>query len=291
MFAAIAQQKSFAAAARDMSVSPPVATRMLADLEAELGVQLLVRTTRQVSLTSAGTRFLDAIIPALAQLHEAEAMARQNQANLVGDLKVNAPLSFGQRFLATAVNRFRVLHSGVRLNLTLTDEMIDIVAADADMALRISEPPRDKSTIRRKICKVPRILAGAPSYLVQHGTPQTAADLKDHSLLGYSTSREAQVWRLTSGDADVTVSSFCFECNNGEVLAELATLGEGIVMLPEFILKAEIAKGSLVKILPDWKPPQLWLTATYPPYSVLPAKVSAFTSFIEDAIGPELLSV
>jgi DNA-binding transcriptional LysR family regulator len=87
----------------------------------------------------------------------------------------------------------------------------------------------------------------------------------------------------------VTISRFCFECNNGEVLADLAAMGEGVVLLPEFIVKPALGHRTLVPILSGWHPPQLWLTATYPPYAILPAKVSAFTSFIEDAIGPDML--
>jgi DNA-binding transcriptional LysR family regulator len=290
IFVEVSDRKSFSSAAKALHMSPPAVTRQIGDLEIDLGVQLLVRTTRQVSLTQSGRRYLDQIRPLLRQLSDADSMVRSDQVSLTGDLTINAPLSFGQKYLPTAVSRFRILHRNVRLTLELTDRFIDIVNSDADMALRISEIPKEKSALWRKICKVPRLLVAAPAYLARNSKPAAAADLASHICLGYCAGRDAIEWRLQSaGHKPAIHSRFDFTCNNGDVLAEMACRGEGIALLPAFIVEDHLADGSLVTLLEQWQAPPLWLTAYYPPYTVLPAKVKAFTTFIEDAVGPAML--
>ncbi len=290
IFMAVAEHSAFAAAARRLNLSPSVVTRAVAELEAELGVQLFVRTTRKVALTSVGTQFAGKAAKAIAQLKDAEDFIRTEQNSLAGELRVNAPLSFGLHFLATAVARFRSIYGGVSLKLSLTDSFIDIVSADTDMALRISGPPKDKSTIWRKICPVPRVLVASPNYLERRGIPTEPHQLSEHDCLGYSNLASGLEWTFTApGQQKQNVSpAFCFECNNGEVLADLASLGEGITLLPHFIVEKHLAEGKLKTILVDWHSPEIWLTAYYPPYDVLPAKVKAFTSFIEDSIGTSM---
>ncbi len=290
IFMAVAELAAFAAAARRLNLSPSVVTRVVAELEAELGVQLFVRTTRKVALTSAGAQFAEKAAKAISQLKEAEDFIRAEQNSLAGELRVNAPLSFGQHFLATAVSRFRSIYSDVSLKLSLTDSFIDIVSADYDMALRISGAPKDKSTIWRKICPVPRVLVASPNYLERRGIPTEPLQLSDHNCLAYSNLASGLEWSFTSpSKPKQTVSpKFCFECDNGEVLADLASLGEGITLLPHFIVEKHLAQEKLKTILVDWQSPEIWLTAYYPPYDVLPAKVKAFTSFIEDSIGTSM---
>lgn len=286
-FAEVARRASFSAAARALNLSPPAVTRLVAELETDLGVQLLVRTTRKVALTTAGEAYLERAVAALAQLRAADDFVRQEQNMLAGRLRVSAPLSFGLRYLATAVSRFRVLYDRINLMLELDDRMVDIVAEDFDMALRISGPPADKSTIWRKIAPVPRLMAASPEYLARQGRPDHPLDLRQHNCLGYSNLAGGMSWVLRHGGKEETVpsSGFCFTCNNGDVLADLAELGEGIVLLPRFIIGERLAEGRLVEVLPAWKSPEIWLTGYYPPYQKLPAKVETFTRFIEDAMG------
>jgi DNA-binding transcriptional LysR family regulator len=290
IFIAVAEHSAFAAAARRLNLSPSVVTRVVAELEAELGVQLFVRTTRKVALTAAGAQFAGKAASAIAQLKAAEDFIRAEQNSLSGELRVNAPLSFGMRYLATAVSRFRALNGEVSLKLSLTDSFIDIVSADYDMALRISGAPKDKSTIWRKICPVPRVLVASPNYLERRGVPTEPRQLDEHNCLGYSNLASGIEWTFTSpSKSKQTVTPvFCFECDNGEVLADLASLGEGITLLPKFIVEKYLTEGKLKTILLDWQAPEIWLTAYYPPYDVLPAKVKAFTRFIEDSIGTSM---
>jgi DNA-binding transcriptional LysR family regulator len=286
-FVEVAEKQSFSAAGRALNQSAPAMTRLVAELETSLGVQLLVRTTRSVSLTLAGTHYLAAVKPLLANLARADENARDEQHGLRGKLRINAPMSFGQAFLPKVISRFRILHHAIDVELTLDDAFIDITTGGFDMALRISAPPRDKSTIWRKICLIPRVLVASPQYLERRGTPATAHDLADHNCLAYAGASETPLWRLSNG-SEAKVSRFCFICNNGDVLADLATLDEGVTLLPVFIVAKHLATGRLRTVLNAWTAPDIWLTAYYPPYVQLPAKVKAFTAFIEDVIALDL---
>ena len=286
-FAEVASHGSFTAAAKALNTSPPAVTRLVAELERELGVQLLVRTTRKVALTSAGRLYLDKAQVLLKDMKSADEAVRAAQHQLAGTLRVSAPLSFGLRYLATAISRFRILHDQINIALTLDDGMADLIADEFDMALRISGPPKDLSAIWRKIAPMPRVIIAAPSYLGRRGTPQNARDLREHSCLGYAHLADGPSWVLTKRGRSETVpaSAFCFSANNGDVLADLAVLGEGIALLPRFIVEERLASGALTEILPDWKAPEIFLSATYPPFEKLPAKVAVFTRFIEDALA------
>ena len=286
IFLEVADRASFAAAARALGLSRSVVTRQIADLENHLGVQLLVRTTRRVALTAPGALYAEKMRAVLRDYDRTMEEVRDAQHTMRGELRISAPLSFGIRFLPNAIARFRILYPDLKLRLDLTDRFVDILADDYDMALRISGPPSDRSTIWRKICEVPRGLFAAPGYLARRGEPERPEDLANHACLAYSNSAEPETWRLSRGEeqADVTLDAR-LSCNNGDVLRDLAIVGEGIVLLPWLIVADSLEAGLLAPVLPDWAPPAVWLTAFYPPYERLPAKVDAFTRFIVDAVG------
>jgi DNA-binding transcriptional LysR family regulator len=289
IFLEVAERRSFAEASRRLGLSRSVVTRQVADLESELGAQLLVRTTRSVSLTVAGTIFAERMRVLVRDIDRAVELVRDQQATLKGPLKLSAPLSLGMRFLPDAVARFGILYPEVTLTLDLSDRFVDILSEDYDMALRISGPPADLSTIWRKICRVPRLVAAAPAYIERHGAPAAPADLASHRCLAYTNSSEPDVWHFTERTGETVQAGFdpAFSSNNGEVIADLAAAGEGLAFLPAFILADHLAEGRLVEVLAGWRTPPVWLTAFYPPYAALPAKVAAFTTFIEDAIAAE----
>jgi DNA-binding transcriptional LysR family regulator len=290
VFLEVAERQSFAAAARSQSIPRSVATRYVAELEAELGVQLLVRTTRRVSLTVAGRLYADRIKGVVGEIDRTNEFLRQQQGAVKGLLRVSAPLSLGLRFLPGAIAQFRSLYPDIELKLNLTDRFVDILGEDFDMALRISGPPSDKSTIWRKICGVPRILVASPAYLLRMGTPKTPADLTAHHCLGYSNFAGGDHWMLrniATGEEQSAHVTLPFECDNGDVVGELAALGEGVALLPRFIVSRRLEKGDLIAILVQWRPLEIWLTAFYPPYETLPAKVSLFTRFIEQIVASD----
>ena len=209
----------------------------------------------------------------MTEIESAKEWMREQQGAVAGALRVSAPLSLGIRFLPGAIARFRAQFPEVDLKLNLTDRFVDMLGEEFDMALRISGPPADKSTIWRKICVVPRLLVAAPAYLQRAGAPKAPEDLARHSCLGYSHFVGGDLWTLREAVTGETRSAqvrLPFECDNGDVVADLAKLGEGIALLPRFIVARHLETGALTPVLAGWRPPEIWLTAFYPPYEIAP---------------------
>jgi DNA-binding transcriptional LysR family regulator len=180
------------------------------------------------------------------------------------------------------LSQFATLYPQTHVSLTLSDSFVDIVEEGYDLAIRISGPPDDKSTIWRKICEVQRMLVASPAYLRARGTPATPDDLADHACLSYRSDARDESWELSRGPSRrVHKAVGSFSANNGDILAQLAINGEGIALLPRFIVDEDIAAGRLVEILSGWDAPQIWLTLYYPPYERLPLRVATFSDFFE----------
>ncbi|MGX5668583.1 LysR family transcriptional regulator [Rhizobium daejeonense] len=285
IFLAVAKERSFVAAARQLSMTAPTVTRAVSALEERLGVQLLLRTTRHVSLTSAGAVYAARIEPVVEAFEAVADEVRAETGHAAGLIRLNVPLSLGQRILPDVVSGFRVENPGISVSLTLTDRFIDIVSDSFDLAIRISEPPRDKSTIWRKICPVRRMLVASPGYLAANGTPKSPDDLDEAACIAYDEEALSETWELSSAGRTRKVrAGQVLAGNNGELTARLAENGEGIVLLPAFIVERAIADGHLVQILPEWQAPELWLTLYYPPYEKLPMRVAKFSDFFENFV-------
>ncbi|SHN11615.1 LysR family transcriptional regulator [Roseibium suaedae] len=282
IFLAVAEQRSFVAAARELSMTAPTVTRAVSSLEDQLGIQLLLRTTRHVSLTSAGAVYAARIAPLLDRFEQVNEELREEQGDVAGLIRINAPMSLGQQILPDVVAGFRVDHPQTVLSLSLTDRFIDIVSDDFDLAIRISEAPRDKSTIWRKLCPVRRVLVASPGYLAANGVPQAPEDLERHTCLAYDERSASETWELRSqGKTRKIRAGQTLAGNNGELIARLAANGEGIALLPHFIVEEALQGGQLQQVLEDWSPPELWLTLYYPPYDRLPMRVARFSDFFE----------
>ena len=286
VFLTVAAQQSFAGAARQLGMTPASVTRTIAALEARLGVQLLVRTTRQVSLTSAGAGYAARVTPLAEALAEAADQIREAQGITSGRLRISAPLSLGVKVLPAVLSQFGALYPQTHLDVSLSDRFVDIVEEDYDLAIRISGPPSDKSTIWRKICRVPRVLVAAPGYLTARDTPQRPEDLAEHDCLGYRDDLGAEIWQLSNGKRQHSHKAIGrLSANNGDLLAKLVLQGEGIALLPRFIIEDDIAAGRLAAVLPDWSTPEIWLTLYYPPYAQLPLRVATFSDFFETYVN------
>ena len=285
VFLAVAELGSFAGAARQLAMTPASVTRTIAALERRLGVQLLVRTTRQVSLTSAGAVYAARVGPLSEGLAKAAEETREEQGIASGIIRISTPMSLGLKVLPPILSQFATLYPQTHVSLTLTDRFVDIVEDSYDLAIRISGPPDDKSTIWRKICEVQRVLVASPSYLAARDPLATPDDLAGHACLSYRFDAREEQWELTKGPSRrVHNASGAFSANNGDLLARLAVNSEGIALLPRFIVGDDLAAGRLVEVLPDWSAPQIWLTLYYPPYERLPLKVATFSDFFETYI-------
>lgn len=191
-------------------------------------------------------------------------------------------MSFGQRLLPGLVDDFRLAFPLIALRIHLTDRLVDIVEAGADLAIRISAAPTDKSTIWRKICEVPRMAVAAPHLFERYPRPRTPDDLALCPCLSYSADKTPELWRLDHGAAKRThVAGQDIASNNGDFLYELVRAGAGLAVLPEFIVRDGLRDGTVEQILPDWQVAPLWLSLYYPPYETLPPLVATFTDFFE----------
>lgn len=281
-FLAVAEQRSFSGAARQLAMTPASVTRTIAALEDQLGVQLLLRTTRQVSLTSAGAVYAARVAPLAQGLAKAATDTQEQHGQTVGVIRISAPMSLGLKVLPAVLSQFAAVHPQTHVALTLSDSFVDIVDEDFDLAIRISGPPSDKSTVWRKICKVPRMLVASPALLLRHGTPQGPEDLQRIACLSYGDEAREETWELSKGTSPRRhLAKGGFSANNGDLLARLAAQGEGVALLPHFIVEADLRANRLVQILPEWHAPDIWLTLYYPPYDHLPVRVATFSDFFE----------
>lgn len=279
-FLKVAELRSFAAAGRAMGRTPTAVTRAVSALEDSLGTQLLVRTTRSVALTSAGAVYAARVAPLVEGLQDAAATLREDSGTLTGTLRLNAPQSLGVRVLPGALAAFRDAHPEVALRVSLTDRFVDIMEEDCDLAIRISAPPRDKSTIWRKICHVERLLVAAPDHPATRAT--CPEDIPPEQRLGYGATAAGEAWDLRGETRTASLrAGQGLTANSGDLLAPLAEEGRGVALLPRFIVDEALRAGRLVPVLPDWRPPDIWLTLYYPPYEVLPARVATFSDLFE----------
>lgn len=287
VFARVAALGSLSGAARALGMSQTMATKHMAALERRLGVRLLHRTTRRVSLTEPGRRYLEHVERILAEVAEADALAAAERVEITGALRVNAPTSFGARELAPLLPDFARLNAGLRVELGLNDRVIDLVDEGWDVAIRIGTVA-DQTLIARKLAPCRLLLAAAPAYLAAHGRPRSPADLASHNCLGYTLSTVVGPTRWQFGpDGAVKVAvSGNLVANNGDALVAAAVAGQGLVYQPTFILGDDIRAGRLVAIELDAPPVTLaGVFAVYPGLRRPPAKIRAFVDFLAERYG------
>jgi DNA-binding transcriptional LysR family regulator len=284
-FTKVVQHNSFAAAARDLRLSRSAVSKYVIELEEELGVALLSRTTRSVTPTENGQAYYERCLAILAEVEEAERVATQSQGEVRGLLRINAPMSFGTLHLARAVADFMQKYPQLRIQLVLSDQQIDPVQEGFDVTLRIADLP-SSSMIARKIAPAQRVICASPSYLAQRGTPQHPSDLRDHACLTYGHLATGNQWKLTGPDGDHWIAIPWTLCsNNAEALRDAAVNGLGIALLPTFIAGADIQQGRLATILTSYKAPEVSIYAIYPETRHLSPKVRVFIDFLVERFG------
>jgi DNA-binding transcriptional LysR family regulator len=284
-FTKVVQHGSFAAAAREMQLSRSAVSKYVIDLEQELGVQLLVRTTRSASPTENGQAYYERCLAILADLEEADVTVTRLQAEPRGILRVNAPMSFGTLHLGPALSDFMERYAELQIQLILSDQQIDPVQEGFDVTLRIADLP-SSSLIARKIAPARRVVCASPSYLQRRGTPQRPSDLREHDCLTYGHLATGKQWKLTGPDGEHWISIPWTLCtNNAEVLCDAAVRGRGIALLPTFIAAAELRRGSLQTILESYEAPEISIYAIYPETRHLSVKVRVFIDFLIERFG------
>lgn len=263
LFMRVARTGSFSAAARELGLSQPSASRILALLEHEIGVALLTRTTRAVTLTEAGADYLTRIEPVLAALEEADHAVR-GTGELRGTLRIGLSSSFGVRELIPRLPPFLELHPALRLDLRMSDQRQELVQDGVDVAFRFGALT-NSSAVARRLATPPRLLAASPAYLARAGVPRTPADLARHSLIIGPSGAGTEAWsfRRDKRTASVRVEGrIRISASEGATAAAVA--GLGIVSTALWACRAELESGTLVQVLTDWPMAAVELHAVFP---------------------------
>jgi DNA-binding transcriptional LysR family regulator len=285
VFVTVVVEQGFSAAAKRLDSTPAAVSRRIKALEQRLGVRLLQRTTRRLKLTEAGELYFREVSRLLGELRNVEQQLDEVTGQATGELRIVAPMSFGQRRLAPVVARFALKHPMLRITMRLEDRETDIVSEGLDLAIRIAYPS-DSSLVARPIRAVPRYFCASPEYLARRGTPQTPRDLLQHDCLHYSVITEREEWTFGGAEGDETIAIKGVFCsNNGEVLAEAAMQGLGITLLPDFIVEEALADGRLVHILENRQRSPLTLSVLYPSRQHVPAKTRLFIDYMVEQFG------
>lgn len=286
-FTEVVNHSGFAAAGRHLGLSRSVVNKLVAQLEADLGVRLLQRTTRRVSPTDSGRAYYERCVNILAEVTAAELAVTQLQGEPKGTLRLNAPMSFGTLHLAEAIAAFMAQYPDIQVQLTLNDRFVDLIEEGFDVTLRIAELKPDESLVRQIIAPIRRVLCAAPGYLQAHGTPLHPDDLRTHDCLNYGHLATGSQWRLSGPDQTYTVPIRCrYFSNNGEVLREGAIAGIGIALLPTFIVGQALQNGKLTVILPHYCPPPIAAALCYGTNRHLSTKIQLLTAFLQDWFKP-----
>ena len=283
---AVVETGSFSKAAERLGLAKSVVSRRVSLLEAQLGVQLLQRTTRSLSLTGPGQQFHQRAARILAELDEAEQSIMDASAELRGAIRIAAPLSFGLRHLAEALNAFLCQHPAIELDMDLNDREVNLVEEGFDMAVRIGAL-RDSTLLARRLGSVRFATCASPDYLARHGLPRHPRELEHHTGLHYSNVTLKQAWRFDNDGREplTAIPGIRLRANNGDVLAAAAVAGLGVVSSPTFIVSDLIVAGRLRTILDDFRRPAVGLYAVYPPGRLMPRRVQVFTDFLAERFG------
>jgi DNA-binding transcriptional LysR family regulator len=279
-FAKVVELGSFSEAGRALRLSRSAVSKYIGELEDELGVQLLNRTTRRVSPTENGQAYFERVLGILGDLDAADQAVTQLQATPRGLLRVNAPMSFGTLQLGPAIAEFMQLYPELRIQLVLSDENVDPLQDGLDVTLRIADL-ESSSLIARKIVPIARVICASPDYFGARGVPSHPNDLRDHNCLTYGFLSTGNQWKLSGKDGDHWIQPSWTLCvNNAEVLRDAAVAGRGIALLPVFIGQDALQAGRLRTCLDDYHAPPLALYALYPPTRHLALKVRLFIDFL-----------
>lgn len=283
-FILLARLGSLSAAARDLDLTPPAATKRLAMMERRLGVRLVNRSTRSISLTSEGETYLSHAVKILADIREMEDAVSRSGATPRGVLKVNATLGFGRTTIAPIVSRFAKRYPLVQVQLELTDRPTDLVESGFDMAIRFGELP-DKRLSARRIMSNGRFLCASPRYLDKHGTPASLADLASHRCILHTQNDEAHgVWRFTRKGESVAIKvEGALSSNDGDIVLGWALDGHGILIRSEWDLAKYLESGRLRVVLPDYTLPSADLFVYYPQRRNQTARARAFIDYLVEA--------
>ena len=282
-FSVLAGSGSLSAAARELGITTPAVSKHLALMETRVGLSLLNRTTRRMSLTPEGELYLVHARRILGDIDDMAQLLGAAKAMPKGLLRVNATLGFGRSHIAPLISRFVRKHPQVEVQLQLSVNPPALTDDSYDVCIRFGAPP-DARIVARRIAPNRRLLCAAPAYLARHGAPKVPNDLVRHQCIGIRQGEEAYgVWRLTSGRGKLTT-------NDGEIAVNWALDGHGILMRAEWDIARYLKSGRLVQVLPQCHTPDADIHAVYPQRHQLAARVRAFVDFVASSLGQQVVA-
>jgi DNA-binding transcriptional LysR family regulator len=281
-FCAVIDAGSFVKAADALGMSKPAVSRYVGDLEERLGVRLLHRTTRRLSLTGEGQVFYARSKELLAGVVEAEAEITLRSGTASGLLRVNAPVTFGIRHLAPLWGVFRTRYPNVTLEVTLADRVVDLIEEGYDVAIRIATLP-SSTLISKRLANTRMVLCASPQYLKVHGVPRHPAELAGHMTISYSYWSTKDEWHFDGPQGDVSVKTNpCMHTNSGDTCRAAALAHQGVILQPTFLVGDDLAAGTLIELMPEFRSIKLDIYAIYPTRKHVSRKVRALIDFLAE---------
>lgn len=295
MFAALraftmaVERGAFARAGEVLGLSTSSVTRQIDALEDQLGVLLLNRSTRKLTLTDAGERYLDQVQKVLDELDEANRSVGDRAGPPRGTLRVNASLGFGQMHILPMLSKFLLDYPEIELEVDTADNYVNLVEERVDLVIRLGTVSA-LGLISRRLAPMRSTVVASPDYLARHGVPQKPADLADHDCCIYPYSNGGQTWHFRrDGDEEIIKVAGPLKSNNAIILRGIAVSGHGVILVPAWLVGEDIAAGRLVRLLPDWEPspagPDAGIHAVYLPNRRSSNKVRAFIDALVEHIG------
>ncbi|MEM9234191.1 MAG: LysR family transcriptional regulator [Pseudomonadota bacterium] len=282
VFQAIARTGSITATASEFDVAPSAVSRRLKALEERLGVQLVHRTTRTLTLTPAGETYLGGASAILDSVDNLEGGLQIGAGTITGRIRLTAPISFAVTALPPILEGFVRQNPGVELDLFVTDSKVDLVGEGFDLALRIGELS-DSSLIGKRLCPVATAVGAAPALLEQHGPIDKPEQFAGLPSVIYTNVTNSHIWTWGEGE-DQVVTRPVFRANNGDLMREMAVSGIGFVRMPRFIMEPALAAGTLVEVLPDAEWGTTHVHALYPPMAHMPVRLRAFIDYLAEGL-------
>ena len=285
VFVAVVENDGFSAASRALGISKSAVSKRINQLEDHLGVRLLHRTTRKLSLTEAGERYFEHAAQALTAAGQAEDAVTELQGEPQGKLKISSPMSFGRLHVAPLIPIFMKRYPKILIDLVMDDRNIDLVAEGFDVAIRSGDMPAS-TLIARKLAPLRQVLCASPDYIDRYDMPVTPSELSERNCILFSYSGDANEWTLNKGGkSEAVLVSGSYRVNNSEAILVALREGIGIGRLPTFVAGPDLREGNLVRILESYHIPDHTFYAVFPERQYLPAKVRAFLDFSINYFG------
>lgn len=282
-FKTVVEMGGFHSAAHMLGSSAASISRRVSSLENALGVRLLNRTTRHVSLTEAGDNYFQDVVKIFDMVESSEDKLLDRKANIKGVLRVAVPMGFGLRKITPIIPEFLEKHPEITLDIQFDDRRLDLHSEKIDVAFRIGDL-EDSTLIATKLCPIEKVICVAPAYLEKHGTPSTLAELENHNCLIYSLAEKNKEWFLKKGSTCKVSGQMI--TNNGEAMIQAAIQGIGIIFPPLFFVEENLKNGSLVRILDNYEIKSETLYAVRPSRQFTPAKVKLIIEHLKQSLNP-----